>query len=103
LGSGIRAAAGQPLALHGKEGLVIVGTWNLESLFRPGRDAGPADDQAYDAKLTELARVIGEIDPDILAVQEVGDPEALEDLRQRLDSDWFAQSSGSGIAPHRGA
>jgi endonuclease/exonuclease/phosphatase family metal-dependent hydrolase len=80
---------------------VIVGTWNLENLFRPGADAGPSDDQAYDAKLTELARVIGEIGPDILAVQEVGDPEALEDLRERLDGNWVAQSSelpdGRGI------
>jgi hypothetical protein len=59
---------------------VIVGTWNLENLFRPGADAGPSDEQSYDAKLTELARVIREIVPDILAVQEVGDPGALEDL-----------------------
>jgi endonuclease/exonuclease/phosphatase family metal-dependent hydrolase len=80
---------------------VIVGTWNLENLFRPGADAGPSDEQAYDAKLTELARVIGQIGPDILAVQEVGDPEALEDLRDRLEGDWVAQSSelpdGRGI------
>jgi hypothetical protein len=73
---------------------VIVGTWNLENFFRPGADAGPSDEQAYDAKLTELARVIGEIGPDILAVQEVGDPEALEDLHGRLDGDWVAESSG---------
>jgi endonuclease/exonuclease/phosphatase family metal-dependent hydrolase len=80
---------------------VIVGTWNLENLFRPGSDAGPSDEQAYDAKLTELARVIGAIGPDILAVQEVGDPDALEDLRERLDGDWVGQSSelpdGRGI------
>jgi endonuclease/exonuclease/phosphatase family metal-dependent hydrolase len=72
---------------------VIVGTWNLENLFRPGADAGPSDEQAGDAKLTELARVIGELGPDILAVQEVGDPEALEDLRDRLEGDWLAESS----------
>ena len=80
---------------------VIVGTWNLENLFRPGADAGPSDEQAYDAKLTELARVIGEIGPDILAVQEVGDPEVLEDLRERLAGNWLAESSelpdGRGI------
>jgi endonuclease/exonuclease/phosphatase family metal-dependent hydrolase len=67
---------------------VIVGTWNLENLFRPGADAGPTDEQAYDAKLTELARVIDQISPDVLAVQEVGDPAALADLRRRLDGDW---------------
>ena len=80
---------------------MIVGTWNLENLFRSGADAGPSDDQAHDAKLTELARVIGEIGPDLLAVQEVGDPEALEDLRERLAGDWLAESSelpdGRGI------
>jgi endonuclease/exonuclease/phosphatase family metal-dependent hydrolase len=80
---------------------VIVGTWNLENLFRPGADAGPTDEQAYDAKLTELARVIHQISPDVLAVQEVGDPAALEDLRERLDGDWRAESSelpdGRGI------
>jgi endonuclease/exonuclease/phosphatase family metal-dependent hydrolase len=79
----------------------VVGTWNLENLFRPGSDAGPSDEQAYDAKLTELARVIAELAPDVLAVQEVGDPEALEDLRGRLDGEWFAESSalpdGRGI------
>jgi len=80
---------------------VIVATWNLENLFVPGGDAGPTDEQSYDAKLTELARVVGEIAPDVLAVQEVGDHQALEDLRERLDGDWFAESSelpdGRGI------
>ena len=57
---------------------MVVGTWNLENLFRPGGDAGPTDQQAYAAKLTELARVIGQLAPDVLGVQEVGDPEALD-------------------------
>ncbi len=80
---------------------MVVATWNLENLFRPGSDDGPGDEQTYEAKLTELARVIGEIAPDVLAVQEVGDPEALEDLRERLDGDWHAETSefpdGRGI------
>lgn len=46
---------------------MIVGTWNLENLCRPGADAGPIDEQAYDAKLAELARVIDQISPDVLA------------------------------------
>jgi hypothetical protein len=53
---------------------LVVGTWNLENLFRPSGDAGPRDEPSYEAKLAELARVIGAIDPDVLAVQEVGDP-----------------------------
>jgi endonuclease/exonuclease/phosphatase family metal-dependent hydrolase len=72
---------------------MIVATWNLENLFRPGSEAGPSDDEQYDAKLTELARVIGEIDPDVLAVQEVGDLDALDDLRRRLDGEWHTRTS----------
>jgi len=37
--------------------------------------------------------VIAEIEPDVLAVQEVGDPEAIEDLRERLDGDWHTETS----------
>jgi endonuclease/exonuclease/phosphatase family metal-dependent hydrolase len=72
---------------------MVVATWNLENLFRPGAEAGPSDDQQYEAKLTELARVIGELDPDVLAVQEVGDLDALEDLRRRLDGEWHTRMS----------
>jgi endonuclease/exonuclease/phosphatase family metal-dependent hydrolase len=72
---------------------MVVGTWNLENLFLPGAEAGPSDERQYEAKLAELARVIGEIDPDVLAVQEVGDPEALEDLRGRLDGEWHTETS----------
>ena len=80
---------------------MVVATWNLENLFRPGSDEAPGGEQAYEAKLTELARVIGGIEPDVVAVQEVGDPEALDDLRERLDGDWQAETSelpdGRGI------
>lgn len=80
---------------------MIVGTWNLENLFRPGTAAGPSDQDAYTAKLKELKRVIDELSPDVLAVQEVGGPEALEDLAARLDGDWRTEVSeipdGRGI------
>jgi endonuclease/exonuclease/phosphatase family metal-dependent hydrolase len=72
---------------------MVVGTWNLENLFRPGAPDGPSTDAAYDAKLTALAEVIGAIAPDVLAVQEVGDPEALEDLRARLEGEWRTVTS----------
>jgi endonuclease/exonuclease/phosphatase family metal-dependent hydrolase len=72
---------------------MVVATWNLENLFRPGGEAGPSDEQQYEAKLAELARVIGEIDPDVLAVQEVGDLDALDDLRRRLDGEWHTETS----------
>ena len=73
--------------------MVRIGTWNLENLFRPEDEAGPRDPAAYEAKLAALARVIARVQPDVLAVQEVGEPEALEDLRERLEGDWFAESS----------
>jgi hypothetical protein len=78
---------------------MVVATWNLENLFRTGSDDGPGDEQPYEAKVSELARVIGELAPDVLAVQEVGDPEALEDLRERLDGDWHAETSEFPDAP----
>jgi endonuclease/exonuclease/phosphatase family metal-dependent hydrolase len=72
---------------------MVVATWNLENLFRPGGEAGPSDERVYEAKLADLARVIGEIGPDVLAVQEVGDPAALDDLRGRLEGEWHSETS----------
>ena len=57
-------------------------TWNLENLFRPG-DASPESATTYQAKLKALAETIMELAPDVLAVQEVGGPEALADLVDR--------------------
>ena len=44
--------------------------------------------------------MIGTLQPDVLAVQEVGDPEAIDDLAGRLDGDWetaLADPDGRGI------
>ncbi len=80
---------------------MVVGTWNLENLFRPAADADGDVVQAYEDKLANLAGVIGDVDVDVLAVQEVGEPEALEDLRGRLDGEWHSALSqfpdGRGI------
>ena len=66
-----------------------IGTWNLENLGRPGADpAAPERQAAYDAKLDTLAATITELDPDVLAVQEVLDPDALTDLVGRLQGTW---------------
>jgi endonuclease/exonuclease/phosphatase family metal-dependent hydrolase len=73
--------------------MLVVGTWNLENLFRPGAEAGPTNQQAYEAKLDALTSTIEAVAPDVLAVQEIGQPEALEDLRARLGDDWHAVSS----------
>lgn len=67
---------------------MLLGTWNLENLYRPGGPFGPADRAAYESKLAALAAVITELDPALLGVQEVGDPGALEDLAGLLDDDW---------------
>lgn len=69
--------------------MVTVGTWNLENLFRPGEASGhPSGTAEYEAKLDSLAATITDVQPDVLAVQEVGDPEALSDLVGRLDGSW---------------
>jgi endonuclease/exonuclease/phosphatase family metal-dependent hydrolase len=80
--------------------VIAIGTWNLENLFRPGSDAGPETEAAYEAKLTALAETITELAPNILAVQEVGEPEALDDLVDRLAGTWhtaLADPDGRGI------
>jgi len=70
--------------------MVRIGTWNLENLFRPGAAAGPSGETAYRAKLDALARVIGQLAPDVLAVQEVGEPKALRDLADAAGGHWYA-------------
>ena len=73
---------------------VRIATWNLENLFLPGQAPGAPDDRAtYDAKLDTLAGVIDEMQPDLLAVQEVGDPEAALDLAGRLAGDWTVETA----------
>jgi endonuclease/exonuclease/phosphatase family metal-dependent hydrolase len=72
---------------------VIVATWNLENLYLPGGDFGPRDEAAYEAKLAALATAIEAIAPDVLAVQEVGDREALDDLVARVGGPWHVELS----------
>ncbi|WP_369245847.1 endonuclease/exonuclease/phosphatase family protein [Streptomyces sp. R41] len=73
---------------------MLLGTWNLENLYRPGGPFGPKDKAAYETKLAALAAVITELDPTLLGVQEVGDPDALADLAGMLDGDWQVTLSG---------
>jgi endonuclease/exonuclease/phosphatase family metal-dependent hydrolase len=70
-----------------------IATWNLENLFLPGTEAGPPDQATYDSKLASLAAMITQIAPDVLATQEVGDEQAFEDLRARLEGEWHAELS----------
>lgn len=63
-------------------------TWNVENLFRPGTPAGPESDAVYEQKLDGLASTIEAQAPDVLALQEVGDRDALDDLVDRLSGSW---------------
>ena len=79
---------------------VTVATWNLENLFRPADGDSAPTVAVYDAKLAALAAVITDIAPDVLAVQEVGTPAALDDLADRLPGTWHtevAAPDGRGI------
>jgi endonuclease/exonuclease/phosphatase family metal-dependent hydrolase len=80
---------------------MLLGTWNLENLYRPGGEFGPKDKAAYETKLAALTAVITELDPTLLGVQEVGEPGALQDLADMLDDGWHIALSehpdGRGI------
>jgi hypothetical protein len=76
-------------------------TWNVENLFRAGQPSGPTSPSAYDSKLEGLAKAINEQAPDALALPEIGDPAALDDLVALLNGAWQQQVSthpdGRGI------
>src|SRR6266540_5513175 len=59
-------------------------TWNVENLFRPGGMAGVTDPALYEQKLENLASVITAQRPDVVGLQEIGDPGALDDLKAKL-------------------
>jgi endonuclease/exonuclease/phosphatase family metal-dependent hydrolase len=59
-------------------------TWNLENLFPAGNPSGPKSPEIYEQKMRNLAQTILAIAPDILTVQEVGDPATFADLQRRL-------------------
>jgi len=73
--------------------MTTFGTWNLENLFRPGGQFGPKDDATYEAKLAALAATITQAAPDLLGIQEVGDPDALGDLVKQLPGEWHTHLS----------
>jgi endonuclease/exonuclease/phosphatase family metal-dependent hydrolase len=59
-------------------------TWNVENLFRPPAGATREERRAYREKLAFLAETLDALSPDVVAVQEVGSPEALHDLQKEL-------------------
>jgi hypothetical protein len=80
--------------------VLTVMTWNVENLFRFGSPSGPQSEAAYQVKLKGLAAMIKAQAPDVLALQEVGDPAALDDLVGKLDGEWERRVSGH--PDHRG-
>ena len=76
-------------------------TWNVENLFRPTEGAPQKDQERYQRKLTLIADIIGQNDPDILALQEIGGEEPLHDLQQALGTS-FPHSAISAFPDNRG-
>jgi endonuclease/exonuclease/phosphatase family metal-dependent hydrolase len=59
-------------------------TWNVQNLFAAGTPDGPATSEQFDAKLASLAGVLDAQRPDVAALQELGPPEVLAQLQDRL-------------------
>jgi endonuclease/exonuclease/phosphatase family metal-dependent hydrolase len=59
-------------------------TWNVQNLFAAGSEDGPPTQAAFDAKLASLAEVLDAQRPDVAALQELGPPEVLAQLQDRL-------------------
>jgi endonuclease/exonuclease/phosphatase family metal-dependent hydrolase len=59
-------------------------TWNLENLFPINTPSGPKSPDLYQRKLRNIAQTMLAIAPDIVGVQEVGDPATFADLQRRL-------------------
>lgn len=59
---------------------LTVMTWNIQNLFPVGAGDGPTTQQDYDDKVAGLAAVIDAVEPDVLALQEVGPEPVLADL-----------------------
>jgi endonuclease/exonuclease/phosphatase family metal-dependent hydrolase len=68
-------------------------TWNVQNLFLQGEPSGPPTPAIFDAKIRGLAATINEESPDALALQEIGNPLALDALLQRLQGTWHRRVS----------
>lgn len=64
-------------------------TWNVENLFRPKSGATQAEQQQFQQKVALLATVVNQLDPDIVALQEIGGVEPLHDLQQALGGNYM--------------
>jgi endonuclease/exonuclease/phosphatase family metal-dependent hydrolase len=67
--------------------MVTVASWNVENLFSTGEFA-PAVRSDYEAKLGVIVSTILDHDVDIAGLQEVGDPQAFDDLLAAVGQGW---------------
>lgn len=77
-----------------------IATWNVENLFLPGAEGGARSAADFEAKADAMAATITRMDPDILAVQEVGDRAALDRILELVGGTWhveLAAPDGRGI------
>jgi len=74
---------------------LTVMTWNIQNLFPVGHVDGPATQQEYDDKVAGLAEVINAVEPDVLALQEVGPEQGLAGID--FDNRLVGSPDGRGI------
>jgi endonuclease/exonuclease/phosphatase family metal-dependent hydrolase len=76
-------------------------TWNVQNLFLPSNPDGPDDQATFQQKLASLAAVIDQVQPHVLALQEVGPDGALGQLQgvltQQMPHAIEGQPDGRGI------
>lgn len=104
--AGVCAGAGMA---HGRAlSRVVVASYNVENLFDLKKDSGEYagyipggaagwDQDMLNAKLSNLARVIQDLDADVLALQEIESRRALKRLNQHLEKPY----PHSAIADHK--
>ncbi|WP_372410778.1 endonuclease/exonuclease/phosphatase family protein [Streptomyces luteireticuli] len=73
--------------------MTVIGTWNLENLFRFGEKFGPKTKAEYEAKIKGIAATVNRLSPDLLGIQEIGNLDALADVVGLLDGDWHTAHS----------
>lgn len=98
----VRQAAAQ--AAQDGEGSVPtikVMTWNVENLFVPARDAASEVKELFERKLVFLAATITRLDPDLVALQELGGEAALQALQDGL-AGGYAERRISAFPDQRG-
>ncbi|MCW3815742.1 endonuclease/exonuclease/phosphatase family protein [Micromonospora sp. DR5-3] len=79
---------------------LTVMTWNVENLFPAGHKYGPPDRETYDVKIAYLATTIRGLNPDVVALQEVGDPRCAQDLARAVGDGWQVQLADPAAGNH---